>query len=322
MKRLLIVVALLSLAAPANAYVRTRSSTGTGVPAYWPGGCVFVQPDSAGTPDMPLADVVRIVTKSVANWMTPEAACGYLKLSVDPSAPGEAHYDGTNVVKFRTDKWCHPEDAQDHDVCYDQHAAAITSVFMINDGDPSDGLILDADIEMNDINFTFVEVLAGVPLGTPRAGTSVADLENTLTHELGHLLGLSHTCRDAASFKNDVDETGAQPPLCDDVKTLPKAEQDKIVLATMYNFAQPGEVTKRSPTDDDIAGVCNAYPLAALGDKTCDHTILTRYTKRGGCDMGRPGGGEFPGRGLLWLGLIAVGLFVVRARRRLGRQVP
>jgi hypothetical protein len=307
-------------AMPAQAFVRTRStsSTGPGVPAYWPGGCVFIQPDSGGTPDLPLADVTRIVSKSVANWMDLTSSCSYLKVQVDAAAPGEAHYDGTNVVKFRTDKWCHPEDAQDHDVCYDSHAAAITSVFMINDGDPSDGLILDADIEMNDINFTFVEVIPGQVAGTPRPGTSNADLENTLTHELGHLMGLSHTCRDQASFKNDVDETGAQPPLCDDVKTLPQAQRDKIMLATMYNFAQPGEVAKRSPTDDDIAGICNAYPIAALGDKTCDHTILTKYTRRGGCDVS-PGRGErFPLFGLLCLGLVVSGLFAYRARRRRG----
>jgi hypothetical protein len=53
----------------------------------------------------------------------------------------------------------------------------------------------------------------------------------------------------------------------------------------MYNFAGPGEIKKRSPTDDDIAGICNAYPL----DKNpnyCEHTDLLRYTRRSGCTFG------------------------------------
>ena len=75
-------------------------------------------------------------------------------------------------------------------------ATGITTVFYVDHGEPDDGTILDADVELNDINFTFV---VEPTTQQPRAGTEVSDLENTLTHELGHVLGLDHTCANAAT---------------------------------------------------------------------------------------------------------------------------
>lgn len=301
------------LVGDAGAYVRTRSSK-AGAAAAWPGGCVFVQPDIAGSPDIAASDLFLTVKKSVDNWATPTAGCSYLQINYDEPAAAEAHYDGKNVIKFRTDKWCHPDDAQSHGVCYAPEAAAITSVYMIDSNDPRDGLILDADVEMNNLNFTFAIVDPTVSiLPTPRANTSLADLENTLTHELGHLLGLSHTCLDASSGKFDVDETGAAPPACASLNTLPTDQRTKIAWATMYNFAQPGETRKRSPEADDVAGVCAAYP-APNTTKSCAHTDLSQYNR--GCDTAP--GARAPSLSLLLilfgLGLCACGIWL---RRRL-----
>ena len=314
MTRALVALGLtLAVANPASAYVRTRSSVGKGTPSYWPGTCVFVQPNAPGTPDMANADTFRIVQKSMQNWLDADGNCSYLQLMYDQPAARDAHYDGFNVVAFRTDQWCHPNDAQNKDVCYDKSAAAITSVFMINDGGPQDGLILDADIELNNINFKFVELGTGVA-PTPDPPRALADLENTLTHELGHLQGLSHTCKDAASFPNDVDENGNPPPECSVVATWPPGpDKSKIVDATMYNYAQPGETKKRSPEADDLAGICNAYPKDK-DPKSCEHTDLVKLTHRGGCDFGP----QVAAGGPVGVPLVALALFalLVGARRR------
>ncbi len=200
---------------------------------------------------------------------------------IDP-APVEAHFDGKNVIKFRTDVWCHPNDGQSKDVCYSAVAAGITTVFYVDrKGSPDDGRLLDTDIELNDINFTFdvVDPATG-PTNSPRPGTAIADLENTLVHELGHVQGLDHTCTDSASPPGELDENGMTPPACDDLNSLPAAEYATITNATMFNTAAPGEIKKRSPEPDDIDGICIAYPLAS-DPMSCEKADLNGYLERG-----------------------------------------
>jgi hypothetical protein len=316
----LLVLMMVVGSADANAYVRSRTKHGTAV--YWPGACVFVQPDSAGTPDLSPDVVFATVQKSMQNWQSVTASCAYIQLKYDQPAPLEAHLDGKNIVKFRTDKWCHPDDDQNHGQCYSQQAAAITTVFYLDrPGDAQDGFIIDADIELNDINFTFVTVVEGQPLPTGRAGTSIADLENTLTHELGHLQGLDHTCKDSATPDNEVDENGNPPPDCSMLGSLPPSELAKIENATMFNSAMAGETKKRTPEADDIAGICAIYPIAdAAKHSTCAHTKLSDYQTTG-CQFvpGHEAAG-FAGQaggGALFLSLL--GLVTLRSRRRRSR---
>jgi MYXO-CTERM domain-containing protein len=111
------------------------------------------------------------------------------------------------------------------------------------------------------------------------AGRSVADLENTLTHELGHVLGLDHTCSvPGVTPASEVDDTGAFPPACDALASLPAAEQTKIETATMYPTYSTGEISKRTPHPDDLAGVEVDYPTA--GDpKSCEHASVGAFQK-------------------------------------------
>ncbi len=297
-------LALVATAATASAYVRSRTEKGIGV--SWSGSCAFVQPDSGGTPDMPNDQLFAVVQKSLANWTNAVGDQGYLKLIYDQPAPLEAHLDGINTIKFRTDKWCHPNDAQQNNVCYSSVAAGITTVFFVQDGSPHAGTILDADIELNDINFTFA-VLPTTATEDPNR--PFADLENTLTHELGHLQGLDHTCKDAATPPQEVDDSGNPPPDCGSLSSLPLAEQVKIKLATMYNFAMPGEINKRSPEVDDVAGIANAYP-PANDPGSCAHTDLNAF-KSSGCSIG----GRMP-RSLAALAVLLGALVALVLRRR------
>ena len=176
----------------------------------------------------------------------------------------------------------------------------------MQDGSPHTGTILDADIELNDLNFTFAILPTTAPEDMNRP---FADLENTLTHELGHLQGLDHTCKDTATPAQEVDDSGNPPPDCGSLGSLPLAEQTKIKLATMYNFAMPHEINKRSPEADDVAGIASAYPPAS-DPASCAHTNLNAF-KSGGCTIG--------GRTTRSLGAIAVllgALVALVARRR------
>ena len=294
----------------ASAFVRSRTSTGT--PVFWASGCVFVTPDSGGTADLPGDMVTATIQKSLANWQTPTASCSYLKLTLETAVALEAHYDGINTVKFRSDRWCHPDDTMSHDQCYSPNAAAITTAYFIDKaGDKNDGELLDADIELNDINFTF-EILN--PSATaPRAGTSVADLENTLTHELGHLQGLDHTCADAATPANETDDTGNAPPPCDNLDSLSADARMKIETATMYNSAVPGDTSKRSIETDDKNGICAIYPTAK-DPKTCAAVNLTTVTKTAGCSFVATDG-RAPIGLAIFLSVVGGFLWLTRLRR-------
>ena len=297
-------LALVACAATASAYVRSR--TAKGVAVAWPGSCAFVTPDSTGTPDMPSDQVFATIQKSLANWTNAVADQAYLKLVYQDPMPLEAHLDGVNTVKFRTDRWCHPNDAQQKDVCYSAAAAGITTVFYVQDGSDHAGTILDADIEINDLNFTFA-ILPTTATANPMR--PFADLENTLTHELSHLQGLDHTCKDAATPAQEVDDSGNPPPDCGSLGSLPLAEQLKIKQATMYNYASPGETSKRMPKADDVAGIVNAYP-PANDPASCKPIDLNAF-KSGGCSIA--------GRATRSLAAIAVllgALVALVARRR------
>jgi hypothetical protein len=155
-------------------------------------------------------------------------------------------------------------------------------------------------------NFTFA-VLPTTATEDPNR--PFADLENTLTHELGHVQGLDHTCKDAATQPQEVDDSGNPPPDCTTLTSLPLEEQTTIKLATMYNYAAPGETSKRSPEMDDVAGIANAYP-AADDPGSCKPINLDDY-KSGGCSIA--------GRATRSLGAIALligALALLVARRR------
>jgi hypothetical protein len=297
-------LALVATVPSASAYVRSR--TAKGIPVAWSSSCAYVQPDSAGTPDLPSDVVFMVIQKSMANWTNAVGAQAYLQLLYSDPTPLEAHLDGINTVKFRTDKWCHPNDAQQNNVCYSSAAAGITTVFYVQDGSSQAGTILDADIELNDIDFTFA-VLPTTATEDPNR--PFADLENTLTHELGHLQGLDHTCKDSATPPQEVDDSGNPPPDCTMLGSLPLDEQVKIKLATMYNFAQPGEISKRSPELDDAAGIANAYP-PANDPGSCKMTNLKDF-KTSGCSIGGRVSRSLAGIALLVAALVAL---VVRRR--------
>jgi hypothetical protein len=312
---LALLVAALALVGAASAlgYVRSRTSK-SNTPLAWTSGCAFVTPDSGGTPDVPLPKVLEVIAVSADTWSN--TGCSYLTLHVDdpPEAGGEASLGrpvGKNYVVFRGDTWCPPDPKEP---CYDSNATALTTVFYVDKpGDPDDGRILDADVEINNINFAFTTD------GTrpPTAGTRpVADLENTLTHEFGHLLGLDHTCYDGwnpceqgtckvnhVSCQTELDcypldDTGRRIPSCSD--SLPP----KVSEATMFNFASAGDTTKRSLTQDDIEGICAIYPLAA------DPNVCARVStgEDDGCAVGgRPGVGA---------GLAALAALALALRRR------
>ncbi len=241
---------------PAAAYVPTRTKSGS--PVRWPVRCVLMSPDSRGDQadeDMAGSDIADALSRAVGNWNRRIRDCGFIVLVAVPATRAlEPVSDGRPSVVFRSEYWGRGETA------YDESAIGITTVWFVNrPNDATDGQITDADIELNALNYTFTND----PLNaTARASTlGVADLENTLTHELGHVLGLGHTCWLSKGGGVDpatdpVDDQGNPVPSCDQ-PNLP----DHITGATMYPSVADRAINMRVLSDDDVAGVCEAYPI-------------------------------------------------------------
>lgn len=239
-----------------SGFVRT-GPTKAGHSLYWESGCVFVTVDDAGTKALPGDQELAIIDASIAEWNDKTASCSYLTIVNEGRKALEVGNDKVNLIKFRDTSWCRPAVGDDPEHCYAGAAAGITTAIYVDQGSsPRDGAILDADIEINGVNFAIT--VNGLSTGSGFK----AELQNTLTHELGHLQGLEHPCL-AGNDPARVDDLGQPVPACG------ATTDPRIVESTMYNFQDPGETKKESLSDDDIAAICAIYPIRN-DPGTCD----------------------------------------------------
>lgn len=243
-------------------YVPTRSPSGT--PLRWAGGCVFVRPHLAGTTHIDGDREQDIIAGVLDHWQAATRHCGYLRLELEAPEAGEVALDYVNRILFREDRWCRPATGDHAEQCHNPASSALaTLIFIDRPGDPNDGVIVDADIEVNAVDFS-VGVCDGttgrcVTEGTPPL---VQDLANTLTHEVGHLLGFEHTCW-AGSGPAPRDADGVPVLACSSLD-LPR----EAIEATMFNFIDVGETHKATLEPMDIDAFCETYPLG-MDPGTC-----------------------------------------------------
>ena len=164
------------------------------------------------------------------------------------------------------------------------------------------GEIVDVDMEINegrgqwricdaagciDQDGSRCDIVAGCRHFMSSTGSGPVDLQDVVTHELGHYLGMGHTTRDHPD-------------------------------ATMFASATFGELQKRDLANDDIAGLCAAYPPGALAT-TCDPTPsggLALDCQAHDCGCGVPGAGDRDGRSAWYASIGLAFLLVVRRVRR------
>ncbi len=280
---------LLVVALPAQAYVRTKNTAGVCI--WWPSRARSFQIDSQGTPDAPQADVFNAIRLSFQTWGA--VSCSDLTfseepLSTDPRLRVVGYTSGGtnhNLVLFRTQACRDVVPTNDpcrssggcgnaYDCWDDVHGDAVIATTTTTSNKFS-GEIFDSDIELNDApaangtKFTFTAV-DGLPCTTPlQTGCVRIDVQNTVTHEAGHYLGLDHS--------TDPD-------------------------ATMYASAPSGETSKRDLATDDINGICAIYPRGAP-TATCGSAgdNLTQPSGGCGCSHGQTGPGAALGALLLLL---------------------
>lgn len=197
----------------------------------WERRCMQYSVDQRGSSDIDLPGVQAVARTSFDAW---------LAITCDGVSPGlevtetvelancqDAQYrrSGANVntIAF-VDDW--PSRG------YEPAAFAVTTVWHST----ATGRIFDADIQVNERLGPYAQCPAD---GCPRdaAGEALSvDLQNVLTHEVGHFFGIAHS----------------------DVRG-----------STMVAISPRGETDKRIPRTDDVEAFCAVYPPGSL-PSSCD----------------------------------------------------
>jgi len=223
-------------------YVRTKTDDGSHC-LRWPvtagarGSIHFVQ-SSTGEPTLG-SGVFDAVSRSAQSWETQLQACGnadLLETGQHSSSRFVGYVQGgpnENLVLFRL-QVCSPASGDPciaagtcgnvHD-CWDHGATVValtTSSYVASTGE-----LLDADVEINAASATPTIVDSPPCSGGVTTNCVANDVQNAVTHEFGHFLGLAHS-PDPAS--------------------------------TMYASEPPGETSKRVLDSGSKQFVCDVYP--------------------------------------------------------------
>jgi hypothetical protein len=234
-----IVVALTILAAaPAAAYLKYGTDVGTRtVVARWHQFPVRYFVRESGTAGVSAQQFQSAVSRAFGTWHAVSSATTSSQFAGFTQAlpqPG----DGANVLGFFNDP----------DPKLDRALAATRFLF-----DRVTGEIAEADILFKP-DFTWSTAPAGEP--------NRYDVESIAVHEIGHLLGLSHSA---------LGETELVAPA---IRRMIAAE------AVMFPIAFPaGNISERTLRADDIAGISDIYGTGAFQRQT--GSISGRVTKNG-----------------------------------------
>jgi hypothetical protein len=191
-------------------------------------------------------------------------------------------FDGHSMVLWRLPGFCDlAKNAQD-EACLAPNATATTTVFFHDDpGARDDGEIMEADMEVNAVHFTFNDN------GDPND----IDMQQVFAHETGHGLGLDHTCYTDSAQTPLEDNLGNPQLYCFPVSALTPG----VTAATMYPFTAPGETDKRGPTKDETAAMCSMYADKGASCESTDNP------NSGGCSVA-----SAPRKSFAWAALFAL----------------
>jgi MYXO-CTERM domain-containing protein len=242
-----------------------------------------------GNPETTADTEYSAVEKAISTWQIEFASCGSLGLSVGPRTNSrfadfdKKSADNQNVVLWRFQLCTGMVGASD--VCWkDDNCGNLYDCWQHNPGalaitttnfDPSTGRILDADVELNTPNFIFTTVDSPACIKPNfNQGCVATDIQNTLTHEFGHSLGLAHSCQ---------------------------------VTSTMYPSAAPTELGKRVLDTGSKLFVCETYPKGAPSKDCVIKAFDGTLGPPAGCSCEA-------GAGMAWAGFALLGFFRARRR--------
>lgn len=147
---------------------------------------VVLTPSLSGLPDgVGKDDLVAQLRAAAARWSYPAIPCTFLRVRVENPRPLRiAQEDAVNLVVFRSVAWCHNERCG-HGSTFPLAAAAMTTTYPRG---ATGRRVVEGDIELNAVTFAWG--------GANDREKVIAPLAAVLTHEIGHVLGFSDTCKD------------------------------------------------------------------------------------------------------------------------------
>jgi hypothetical protein len=235
-------------------------------------------------------DFVAVANEAAATWSAPRADTS-ISISVGSSAgsPSGAVFDHESTISFRTSSWDPPT--------YPMDALALTTVWTRG------GRIVETDTEINAFDKRFRwAVLPDDPAVAALSGED--DLQNALTHELGHVLGLAHPCYlGPAPDPLPLDNYGQPALACSD-----PAVPDDVLAATMYPSSSTGTIGERKLSPDEVMALQDLYPAGR------SPVVEEPPPPQGGCAVAprKPETPPSPAGGAL----MALGIVIAGARRR------
>src|SRR5262249_13561011 len=146
--------------------------------------------------------------RALATWAAQMTACGNLSLRMGPrNTSRTVGFDDArgasneNVLLFRT-RLC-SDVVPAGDACHDQsscgntydcwHSATGTLAITTTTCNSRTGRLYDADLEMNAAAHRFTTVDGPPCTSEVQPECAARDIQNTVTHEFGHSLGLAHS---------------------------------------------------------------------------------------------------------------------------------
>ncbi len=304
--------AALAAAADADAWCRTTTSqtfTPTtakpcddeGLALYWASRCVGYDVQQDASVQVDLATARAVMAEAFAAWSNVDCPADPLACAAGDRGAGkptiEAHDLGPVACACAE---YNKLGGNSNTIIFLDHAwvncdgtpkpdADVTLALTTVTYNVQTGEIYDADMEINSNP-------ANAKITTSDTGV-VYDLRSIVTHEAGHFLGLAHT----------------QPSHTD---------------ATMFPRYDQGETSMRVPKQDDVCGICAAYPptrVAACDDQprrglssTCSADPPASAASGNGCRCEAPGrrGGSAGASLAATIGLGALAACATARRRR------
>lgn len=237
------------LVAGQSPYVRSHAGNDPEAAClWWQAGTVTLSAAASGLLETPGDSELQALGRSLQSWSGALEACGNLQLVQGAASErSEIGFDPDNLAANRNtlvfrERNC-TDAAPPEDTCWAEEACgnkyncwddARYGTFVLalttTTYDIRTGRLYDADIELNDAGFYFTTADSPVCGEVPSQACAATDVESTLTHELGHLLGLDHSQR---------------------------------TDSTMFASAERGEISKRVLDSGTRQFVCDVYPKGA-----------------------------------------------------------